>query len=87
MLERIHMLNLVFVLVESLITKETNWLNKLEHQLDVELNYLEDINIREVFSLLRPYRLRSFSTKFGSKTIRFVKMIAFQQKILSRPKN
>ena len=60
MLEQIHMLNLVFVLVESPITKETNWLNKLEHQLDVELNYLEDINIHVVFSLLRPYRLRSF---------------------------
>ena len=54
MLERIHMLNLVFVLVELPTTKETKWLNKSEHQLDVELNYLEDINIHVVFSLLRP---------------------------------
>ena len=72
MLERIHMLNLVFVLVESPITKETNWLNKLEHQLDVELNYLDDINIHMVFSLLRPYRLQSFLPNYE----RFGKMIA-----------
>ena len=73
MLERIHMHNLVFVLVESPITKETNWLNKFEHRLVVELNYLEDINIHVVFSLLRPYRLRSFLSKLW--TIQIVKMI------------
>lgn len=64
MLEQIHMLNLVFVLVESPITKETNWLNKFEHRLVVELNYLEDINIHVVFSLLRPYLYDHFKQNY-----------------------